>query len=153
LEPPAVGAQHVGQHVSVERVVLVAGRPVPAAEVLQLVRSDHHHPQTRLEQGIDDRAVGPFDRHLQDSRPMQPGYQMAQSRRGVSDSEPLELDTTGIDHGDGVFGAGPVNARGRSRVPGHLMLVSLIDHGVVLPRCCLSRWHPQRFGTRLPVAH
>ncbi len=70
LQPSTVGAQHIGQHVAVERVVLVAGRPVPAAEVLQLVRSDHDHPKTRLEQGIDDRAVGPFDRYLADSRPM-----------------------------------------------------------------------------------
>ena len=37
-EPGPVGAQGVGQHVGVEPVVLVAGRAVAAAQVLDLVR-------------------------------------------------------------------------------------------------------------------
>ena len=46
-QPGPVGAQHIGQHVGVERVVLVAGRSVPAAQVLQLVRGDHDHRRAR----------------------------------------------------------------------------------------------------------
>src|SRR5271170_3490119 len=60
-QPGAVGAQGVGQDERVEPVVLVAGRAVPAAQVLDLVRADHHDGDPRAEQGIDDRPVGSLD--------------------------------------------------------------------------------------------
>ena len=46
-QPGPVGAQRVGQHVGVEPVVLVAGRAVAAAQVLDLVRGDHEHRRAR----------------------------------------------------------------------------------------------------------
>jgi hypothetical protein len=55
-----VGAYHVGQHVGVELVVLVAGRAVPGAQVLQLPGWDNQHGQPGLRQRLDDRAVGAF---------------------------------------------------------------------------------------------
>ena len=71
-EPGPVGTQRVGQHERVESVVLVAGRPVPAAEVLDLVRADHHHGEPGLQQGLDDGAVRSFDGHLADAELAQP---------------------------------------------------------------------------------
>src|SRR5664280_605838 len=62
-EEPALPVR-VGQHVGVEPVVLVPGRPVPGAQVLQLVRADDYDGQPGLEQFGDDRSVRSFDRHL-----------------------------------------------------------------------------------------
>jgi len=42
-QPGPVGAQRAGQDVSVEAVVFAAGRGVAAAQVLDLIRADHHH--------------------------------------------------------------------------------------------------------------
>src|SRR5690606_30867012 len=44
-QPGAVGAQGVGQDVGVEPVVLVAGRAVTAAQILEPVGTDHDHGQ------------------------------------------------------------------------------------------------------------
>jgi hypothetical protein len=63
-QPGAVGAQGVGQDERVEAVVFVTGRPVAAAQVLDLVRADHRHGDPRIEQDVDDRAVGALDRGL-----------------------------------------------------------------------------------------
>jgi len=71
-EPGPIGTQRVGQHERVEPVVLVAGRPVPAAEVLDLVRADHHHGEPGFQQGVDDGAVRSFDGHLADAELAQP---------------------------------------------------------------------------------
>src|SRR5674536_128512 len=54
-QPGPVGAQRVGRE---------QGRPVPGAQVLQLVRADDHDGQPGLEQFGDDRSVRSFDRHL-----------------------------------------------------------------------------------------
>ena len=56
-QPGPVGAQGVGEHEGVEPVVLVPGRFVAAAQVLDLVPGDHDHRDTDLEQRGDDRAV------------------------------------------------------------------------------------------------
>ena len=72
-QPGPVGAQGVGEHEGVEPVVLVAGRAVAAAQVLDLVRGDHHHGQPGVEQGVDDGAVGAFDGDLADAVAAQEG--------------------------------------------------------------------------------
>ena len=61
-----VGQHHVGQHVCVEPVVVVAGGPVPTAQVLHLGGWDDQDGQPRTEQGVDDLAVGSFDTDLSD---------------------------------------------------------------------------------------
>ena len=59
-----VGAQRIGEHKGVEPVVFVAGRAVAAPQVFQLVGADHHHRDTRVQQGVDHRPVGAFDGHF-----------------------------------------------------------------------------------------
>jgi len=71
-EPGPVGTQRVGQHVRVEPVVLVAGRPVSAAKVPDLIRANHHHGEPGLQQGVDDGAVRSFDGHFADAELAQP---------------------------------------------------------------------------------
>ena len=46
-QPGTVGTQGVGEYIGVEPVVLVAGRTVASAQVLELVRADHHHGDHR----------------------------------------------------------------------------------------------------------
>ena len=64
VQPGAVGAQGVGQHEGIEAVVLVAGRAVAAAQVLDLVGVDHDHGDSGVEQGVHHGAVGAFDGDL-----------------------------------------------------------------------------------------
>ena len=74
-QPAPVGAHDVGQHVGVEPVVLVAGRAVAAAQVLDLAGWDDADGQPGREQRVDDRAVGAFDPDLG-----HPGGQQARTR-------------------------------------------------------------------------
>ena len=60
-QPPPVGAQDVGEHERVERIVFVAGRPVAATQVLQLPGADHEHLEAGGEQGLHHRPVSTFD--------------------------------------------------------------------------------------------
>ena len=94
-QPGSVGAQHVGQDVGVERVVLVAGRAVAAAQVLQLLRCDHHHREVGVEQRLDHRPVRALDRDLDHPGPAQPRHQLAQPGQGVGDGEPVLSDRRG----------------------------------------------------------
>ena len=59
-----------------------------AAQVLDLVRADHHHGDPGPEQGIDDRAVGALDRDLPGAGAGQDGGQLAQARGAVLDRAP-----------------------------------------------------------------
>ena len=61
-QPGPVGAQGVGQHVGVEPVVLVSGRAVAAAKVLDLVRADHDHGQAGRRAGSS--TIGPSGRSM-----------------------------------------------------------------------------------------
>jgi len=111
-EAGAVGAQGVGEHVGVEAVVFVAGRPVPAREVFDLVRADHHHRGPRLQQGVDDRSVGAFDRDLTDPVAGQHGEQLGQPGGIVLDGGPVGFSAAGVHDRHGVVVAGPVDAAG-----------------------------------------
>ena len=88
-QPGAVGAQGVGQHERVESVVLVPGRAVAAAEVVDLVGTDHHNGEASLEEGVDDLSVAAFDRDLADAGAAQPADELAQSGAGGVDEELL----------------------------------------------------------------
>jgi hypothetical protein len=113
-QPGAVGAQGVGQDERVEPVVLVPGRAVAAAQVLDLVRADHHHGDPGTEQGIDDRAVGPLDRGLPGTSTGQHGHQFAQASRAVLDRTPGNLAAPGVDDRHRVIITSPVNAAGHA---------------------------------------
>jgi hypothetical protein len=108
-QPGPIGAQRVGEHVGVEAVVLVAGRAVAAAQVLQLVRADHDHGQRGLEQRRHHRAVGPLDGDLAHAELAQPAQQGAQAGVGVLDGEPFDLAPGAVDDADRVVVAGPVD--------------------------------------------
>ena len=112
-QPGPVGAQRVGQHERVEPVVLVAGRAVPAAQVLDLVRADHHHGDPGGEQRVDDRAVGSFDGDLADPGAGQQRAAGKQPGLVVRDREPhVDLTSAGVHHRHRVIVAGPVDAGG-----------------------------------------
>jgi hypothetical protein len=85
----------VGEDERVEPVVLAARGAVAAAQILQLVRRDHHHGDASLEQSLHDRSIGPLDRNLLRAMPGQQVEQLAQPGGAVLDGSP-----------------------GRSRVPG-----------------------------------
>jgi len=57
----------VCQHERVEPVVLVPGRAVTAAQVVDLVGADHHDGESGVEEDVDDLAVAAFDRDLADA--------------------------------------------------------------------------------------
>jgi len=119
-----------------------------------LVRRDHHDPEVGLEEHVDDRPVGTLDRDLVDASPMESGHQLPQPRRSVGDGEPVLLDTVGVDDGHSMPAAGPVDPRRRrGRRFGCRWGLVLVDHGVALLAVAAAGGHPQRFGTRLPVAH
>src|SRR6266436_5798614 len=61
-----IGAQAVGQHVSVAPVVLGAGHGEAVAEPVELLGIDPIHAKTAFQQGFDDRAVRHFDCHPND---------------------------------------------------------------------------------------
>ena len=152
-QPGPVGAQGVGQHERVEPVVLVAGRAVAAAQVLDLVRADHHHGDPGLEQGVDDRAVGRSIADLADSRRRPARPPVAQAGGGVLDRAPGDLAAAGVHDRHGVIVAGPVDAAGHAvravRAVGqgsagrlHVSLLAARPSGEA-PSCGA--------GTRLPV--
>lgn len=112
-EASAVGAQHVGQQVGVEAVVLVS-RAVPRAAVAgaqggDLAAGDDEHGQAGVEQGLHDRAVTALDRHSRGLVAVQQGDQFGQSGSGVAHGEPLECCAGLVDHAGGVVGPGPVH--------------------------------------------
>ncbi|CCC45954.1 putative uncharacterized protein mb3249c [Mycobacterium canettii CIPT 140010059] len=109
-QPGPVGAQRVGEHERVEAVVLVAGRAVTAAQILQLVRADHHHREPGLEQGVHHRAVRAFDGDLAHTGPVQQLEQLAQSGGVVLDRGAANLAATRIDDRYRVIVSRPINS-------------------------------------------
>ena len=150
-QPASVGAQGVGQHVGVEPVVLVPGRAVAAAEVLELIGADHDHGQAGGQQGVDHRAVAAFDGDLADTGLAQATGQCGQAGGGVLDSEPADHCAGGVQHAHDMIGAGPVDpggdpaggAVGRDGVWAYCMSASSL----------LAEWGGTlvRVGTWLPV--
>jgi hypothetical protein len=116
----AVGAQGVGEHEGVEAVGLVAGLAVAGAQVLDLPWGEHHHGVAGVEQGVDDRPVGPLDGDLRDAvvgqlleQPADPG-RVGRGRQLASDL-PVAVDDAqrvGVGrpvdpgHGHGCRGGG-----------------------------------------------
>jgi len=117
-QPRPVGAEGVGEDEGAEAVVLVAGRAVAGAEVLELVGADHDDGQAGLEEALHDRTVGPFDGDLVGPVLGEPADQVADASGGVGDGEPLDHLAASIDDGDGVVVASPVHASGPVTRPG-----------------------------------
>src|SRR5690625_2123223 len=111
-QPSPVGAQGVGQDVGVEPVVLVAGRTVAAAQVLEPVRADHHDSHVGVEQGVDDRSVAAFDGDLADTVLVEKVHQGTESGGGVFDGLTRDLEAAVVDDADRMILAGPVHATG-----------------------------------------
>lgn len=105
-----VGAEGVGEDEGVEAIVLVAGRAVAGAEVLELVGTDDHDGQFGLEESLDDRTVGPFDGDLVRAYLGEPADQIADAGGGVGYEEPLDHLTAGIDDRHRVVVASPIHA-------------------------------------------
>jgi hypothetical protein len=101
-EPDPAGAQRFGQDERVEPVVLVPGRPLAAAQALDLVRADHHHGDPPAEQAIDDRAVWTLDRGVPGARRSQDGDQLAEPGSAVLDCMPSGLAAAGINDRHGI---------------------------------------------------
>jgi len=117
-QPGPVGAEGVGEDEGVEAVVLVAGRAVAGAQVLELVGADDDDGQAGLEEALHDRTVGPFDGDLVGPVLGEPADQVADASGGVGDGEPLDHLAASIDDGDGVVVASPVHASGPVTRPG-----------------------------------
>jgi hypothetical protein len=114
-QPAPVGAHDIGQHVGVEAVVLVPGRAVAAAQVLELAGRDDVDDQPGRAQRVHDRAVGAFDPDLGHAGGEQLADQGAQPGRVMGDREPVGLLAVGVDDRDGVIVGGPVHPGGGSR--------------------------------------
>jgi hypothetical protein len=153
-QPGAVGAQRVGEHERVEPVVLVAGRAVASAQVLDLVRADHHHRHVRREQGVDDRPVRALDRDLASTRVGEHRDQLAQAGGAVLHGVPDDLASASVDHRHRVIVAGPVQAAGHVvgwlfgqgvRCGGrlHVSLLAASPSGEA-PSCGAGTWLPVR---------
>lgn len=148
VEPAAVGAQHVGEQVGVEAVVLVAGGAVAGAQCGDLAGGDDEHGQAGLEQGRDDRAVTAFDRDTGDLVTVQQRDQLAQAGRGVIDGASFEGGAGVVDDADGVCSdhdqSTPAHVTGTSSVLGALSV--LVVSGVGW--CTVDRSRP---GSASPV--
>ena len=128
-----VGAEGVGEDEGVEAVVLVAGRAVAGAEVLELVGADDDDGQAGLEESLDDRTVGPFDGDLVGGHLGEPADQVTDAGGGMGDGEPLDHLTAGVHDGGRVVVASPVHARrpvarprGRKGVVRRMLHISLL---------------------------
>jgi hypothetical protein len=78
-----VSAQCIRQHKRIEPVVLVAGRPIAAAPVFQLVGADHHHGDAASNRAS---TTGPAGRSMATSlapNATQHRQQLPQPRRAV----------------------------------------------------------------------
>ncbi len=120
-QPGPVGAQGVGEHEGVEAIVFVTCRAVASAQVLDLVRADHHHGQPGGKQGVDDRAVGAFDGDLLGTGTGQRVDELAQPGGAV----PGDLAPASVHDRHRVIIAGPVQPAGHvvGRLLGKVVLL------------------------------
>jgi hypothetical protein len=155
-QPGPVGAQCVGENEGVESVVFVAGRAVASAQVLDLVRADDHHCDAGLEQRLDDRSIGAFDRDFRGPGADEFDEQPTQTRRGVLNGEPVRFTASTVDDRHCVVVAGPVQASGHTAFR---LVGQLGDHGIAgrlhvsllaarpsgeAPSCGAGAWLPVR---------
>src|SRR4051794_15723504 len=67
-EAMTVGAQQIAEEIAVALVALAAGRAIAGPRRLDHVGVDRHDRMARLDQGLDQQAGGPLDRHRQGRR-------------------------------------------------------------------------------------
>ncbi len=113
-QPGAIGTQRVSEHECVEAIVLIAGRTVSAAQILDLIGTDHHDRQAASKQGIDHRSIGAFDGDLGDTVFGEQCEQPAQACVAVLDGLTQDLLTAGVNNRDRVIIASPVDSSGQS---------------------------------------
>jgi hypothetical protein len=113
-QPRSVGAQRVREDERVEPVILVARRAVAAAQVLDLIRADHHHGEPRVDQDIHHLPVGPLNRDLCHPGTSEAPDELSQTGGRVDHGKPLNLTASGVDHRDGVVVLGPVHSCGQA---------------------------------------
>jgi hypothetical protein len=155
VQPGPVGAQRVGEDERVEPVVFVAGRAVAAAQVLDLVRADHHDREAGVEQRLDHGPIRAFDRYLGAPRAGEHLDQFPQPGRAVLDAAPEQFAAAGVHDRDRVIITGPVQATGHTA---RRLIGQLAGHGsagrlhVSLLAASPSGEAPSYgAGTRLPV--
>jgi hypothetical protein len=109
-EAVAVGAGQLGQHKRVKAVALAARRAKPRAHRGDLIGMDRDHPQTRVQQPLDQQPIRPLDRHQRDVELEQPHTQGAQPAFVMPVAPTLDDPPVPVDNADGVLLAGPIDA-------------------------------------------
>ena len=105
-----VGAQRIGKHKGVEPVVFVARRAVTATQILELVGTDHHHGDARIQQRVDQWSVGAFDGHFTGFGAREHRQQFSQTCRAVLDGAAVHLTTLCVDDGYRVIVTSPIDS-------------------------------------------
>jgi hypothetical protein len=150
----SVGAQGVGQHVSVGTVGLVARGAVALSQRLDRPGRDHDHFQAGLDKRIDDGTIGPFDGHSLRSGSLDTRAQFSQSLSAVSDVELDDHLASVVDDAHGVRIGSPVDAGEAERGIMHVSLLAVAavgKHPVVAGRVCRSLTD-RRSGALSPIA-
>jgi len=106
----AVGASELGEHERVEAVALAARGAVPRAHRCDLVRMHRDHPQTRIEQPLDQQPIGALHRDE-----LRPELQRSPAQRSdpglvMPIATALHDPPVRVDNAARVFLAGPINA-------------------------------------------
>ena len=110
-----IGAQAVGQHMSVAPVIFGAGHGEAVAEPIELLGIDPIDAKTAFQQGLDDRAVGRFDGHPNDlgrgaGAGNQPIAQLLDPRAAMRNGSFPQALSMGIDQANLMALARPVDA-------------------------------------------
>ena len=110
-----IGAQAVGQHVSVAPVILGAGHGEAVAEPIELLGIDGIDAKSAFQQGFDDRALRHFDGHPNDlgrgaGAGNQPIAQLLDPRAAMRNGSFPQALSMGIDQANLMALASPVDA-------------------------------------------
>ena len=149
-----VGAQAVGEHVGVGAVGLVARGAVALTQRLDRPGRHDHDLEAGIEQGVDDRAVGSFDRDAPCTGALHASAQLAQPVGAVGDVELDDHPAVAVDDAHRVRVDGPVDTGVADGGIMHLSLLAVTavgKHPVVSGRVCRSLTD-RRSGALSPIA-
>jgi hypothetical protein len=119
-EAMAVGAQDVGEDVSVAWIALGAGRPIPRPAGFDDVGVNGRDQEAGLDQGIDQEPRGALDgdgRVPGAAALAQAGGERGQTFAIVSKLEAIDNGAGGVEYADGVGGAAPIQANEKRHEP------------------------------------
>src|SRR6266853_6369215 len=113
--PRLIGAQAVGQHVSVAPVIFGAGHGEAVAEPVELLGIDPIDAKAAFQQGFDDGALRHFDGHANDlgrraGAGNQPIAQLLDPRAAMRKGSLAQALSAGIDQANLMALARPVDA-------------------------------------------